>query len=46
MLNRILPLYSWNNGAFVMIIVFGLVIVGLVGAIFLMASGDKRNKKD
>ncbi|MCZ8145468.1 hypothetical protein [Flavobacterium sp.] len=45
MLNRILPLYSWDNGAFVMIVLFGLVIIGLVGAVMLMASGAK-NKKD
>lgn len=42
MLNRILPLYSWDNGAFVMIVLFGLVIIGLVGAVMLMASGSDR----
>ncbi len=46
MLNRILPLYSWDNGAFVMIVVFGLVIVGLLAAVYLMASGGNKNKKD
>jgi hypothetical protein len=45
MLNRILPLYSWDNGAFVMIVIFGLVILGLVGAVMIMASSSK-NKKD
>lgn len=45
MLTRILPLYSWDNGAFVMIAIFGLVIIGLIGAVLLMASGSK-NKKD
>jgi hypothetical protein len=40
-----IPLYSWNNGAFIMIGVFALVIIGLVGAIFLMM-GSNKNKKD
>jgi hypothetical protein len=41
----ILPLYSWENGAFIMIAVFALVIFGLIGAIFLMM-GSNKNKKD
>ena len=40
-----IPLYSWDNGAFIMIVVFALVIIGLVGAIFLMM-GSNKNKKD
>ena len=40
-----IPLYSWDNGAFIMIGVFALVILGLVGAIFLMM-GNNKNKKD
>ncbi len=40
-----IPLYSWDNGAFIMIGVFALVILGLVGAIFLMM-GSSKNKKD
>jgi len=39
-----LPLYSWDNGAFIMIGIFALVILGLVGAILLMMGG--KNKKD
>ncbi len=41
----IIPLYSWDNGAFIMIGVFALVIFGLVGAILLMMASTK-NKKD
>ena len=41
----VIPLYSWDNGAFIMIAVFALVIIGLVGAIFLMI-GSSKNKKD
>ncbi|WP_395061581.1 hypothetical protein [Flavobacterium sp.] len=40
-----LPLYSWNNGAFIMIVIFALVIIGLIGALFLMM-GSGKNKKD
>lgn len=44
MKNLILPLYSWGNGAFIMIIVFGLVIFGLIGAVMLMMNTDKKKK--
>jgi len=45
-MNKIfLPLYSWDNGAFIMIAIFALVIIGLIGAIFLMM-GSNKNKKD
>ena len=40
----IIPLYSHDNGTFIMIGVFALVIVGLVGAIFLMMGSDKKKK--
>lgn len=40
-----LPLYSWGNGAFIMIGVFALVIFGLVGIILMMMNSNK-NKKD
>ncbi|WP_445454672.1 hypothetical protein [Flavobacterium sp. 25HG05S-40] len=39
-----LPLYSWDNGAFIMIGVFSLVIAGLVGFILIMI--NSKNKKD
>ncbi|MBL7887037.1 MAG: hypothetical protein JNJ52_09830 [Flavobacterium sp.] len=40
-----LPLYSWDNGAFIMIGVFALVILGLVGIVLMMMNSNK-NKKD
>jgi hypothetical protein len=42
--NLLLPLYSHDNGTFIMIGVFGLVIVGLVGVVFLMMGSDKKKK--
>jgi hypothetical protein len=36
--------YSWGNGAFIMIVVFGLVIVGIVSTILLMM--NSKNKKN
>jgi hypothetical protein len=39
-----LPLYSWDNGAFIMIGIFALVIIGLVAAIFLLMGTDKKKK--
>ena len=42
---RNLALYSWANGSFIMIVVFGLVIVALVGAVLLMMNSGRRNKK-
>jgi len=44
MKNLALPLYSWENGAFIMIVVFGLVIAGLIGIIMLMMNSDKKKK--
>jgi hypothetical protein len=37
-------LYSWDNGAIIMIGVFALVIIGLIGAVMLMM--NSKNKKD
>lgn len=45
MFSFILPLYSHENGSFIMIGVFALVIIGLISAIFFMIATDK-NKKD
>jgi hypothetical protein len=39
-----LPLYSWDNGAFIMIGVFALVIIGLVGIVMMMM--NSKNKKN
>ncbi|WP_298117005.1 hypothetical protein [Flavobacterium sp.] len=45
MYNLMLPLYSHDNGTFIMIGVFALVIIGLIGIVLLMMGSDK-NKKD
>ena len=37
-------LFSWDNGTFIMIVVFGLVIVGLVAAVMIMMNTDKKIK--
>ncbi|WP_339610410.1 hypothetical protein [uncultured Planktosalinus sp.] len=39
----IISLYSWKNGAFIMTIIFGLVIIGLVAGVYLMMNNDKKN---
>jgi hypothetical protein len=39
-----LLLYSWGNGSFIMIVVFGLVIIGLIAAVFLMMNSDKKKE--
>jgi hypothetical protein len=39
-----MTLYSWGNGAFIMIFVFGLVIIGLIAAIYFMMNSDKKKK--
>ncbi len=46
MRNYILPLYSWNNGAFMMIIMFSMVVLGLVGGVYLLMRTDKKKKED
>jgi hypothetical protein len=43
MATSILPMYSWESGAFIMIGVFALVIIALLGAIYLMMNGNKKN---
>jgi hypothetical protein len=40
-----LPLYSHDNGTFIMIGVFALVIIGLIGAVFLMMGSDKKKNE-
>lgn len=44
MTKLIYPLYSWGNGAFIMIGVFALVILVLVG--FVVTMMNSKNKKD
>ena len=46
-MNKIdLPLYSHDNGTFIMIGVFALVIIGLVADVLLMMGNDKKKKND
>ena len=35
-------LFTWDNGTIMMVVVFGLVIVGLVAAVFIMMNSDKK----
>lgn len=42
---KVTSLFSWDNGTFIMIVVFGLVIVGLVTAVIIMMNTDKKIKK-
>jgi hypothetical protein len=35
-------LFSWDNGSFIMIVVFGLVIIGLVAAVLIMMNSDRK----
>jgi hypothetical protein len=44
MINLMLPLYSHQNGTFIMVGVFALVIIGLIGAVFLLMGSDKKKK--
>lgn len=41
-----LPLYSWENGAIIMVGVFALVIIGIIGAVFLMMNSSNKKKND
>jgi hypothetical protein len=38
-------LFSWDNGTFIMIVVFGLVIIGIVETVFILMKTDKKVKK-
>ena len=35
-------LFTMDNGTFIMVVVFGLVIVGLVAAVFIIMNSDKK----
>jgi len=37
-------LFTWDNGTIIMVVVFGLVVVGLVAAVFIMMNSDKKKK--
>jgi ABC-type multidrug transport system permease subunit len=36
-----IALYNWENGAFIMTVIFGLVIVAIVVAVYLMMKNDQ-----
>lgn len=46
MKNLSMLLFNWQNGAFIMTVVFGLVILGLVGVVFLLMNTDKKKKEE
>ena len=46
MKNLAIPLFNFGNGAFIMVVVFSLVILGLVGAVYLLMSTDKKKKEN
>ncbi len=35
-------LFSLDNGTFIMVIVFGLVIIGLIATVLIMMNSDKK----
>jgi uncharacterized membrane protein len=35
-------LFSWDNGTFIMLVVFGLVIIGLIVSVLIMMNSDKK----
>ena len=37
-------LFSWDNGSFIMIVVFGLVVIGIVAAVLIMMYSDTKKK--
>lgn len=37
-------LVNWTNGVIIMTVIFGLVIAGLVGAVYYMSKTDKKLK--
>jgi len=41
-----ISLYSWENGAIIMVGVFALVIIALVVFFLFMFNNDKKNKND
>lgn len=46
MTNITIPLYNFSNGSFIMIVVFGLVIIGLIAGIYLMMNTDKKQNPE
>lgn len=37
-------LFTLDNGTFIMVVVFGLVIIGLVASVLIMMNSDKKIK--
>lgn len=46
MKNLAIPLFNFGNGAFIMIVIFGLVILGLIAAVFFLMNTDKKKKEN
>jgi ABC-type multidrug transport system permease subunit len=40
-----IALYNWENGAFIMTVIFGIVIAAIIGAVYMMMKNDQ-NKLD
>lgn len=38
-----IALFNWENGAFIMTVIFGLVIVAIIGGVYLMMKNDQKN---
>jgi hypothetical protein len=38
-------LFTLDNGTFTMVFFFGLVIIGLVSAVFIIMNSDKKNNQ-
>ena len=39
-------LFTLDNGTFVMVFIFGAVIIGLIAAVFIMMNSDKKKKEN
>jgi hypothetical protein len=46
MIHLFLPLFDFSNGAFVMTVIFLLVIFGLIGIVMFLMNTDKKKTKD
>lgn len=39
-------LFNYENGAFIMTVIFGLVIIALIGGVYLMMKNDRKNSEE
>ena len=39
-----ISLYNWDNGSIIIVFVFGFVVIGLVAAVLLLMSNDKKKE--